>query len=117
MEEAGFARDGRSAEGAEHEIGAKMIDVVQLFKEASLAVDNRKLDEVRAESVIAQLGMDSVAQMELVSWFEERLRVRIPDEDLQKIRTIRDLRDVLAALLPPGTQIVPRDEPGESAAG
>ena len=82
-----------------------MIDVVKLFKEAALEVDNRKLDEVTPTSIISQLGMDSVAQMELVSWFEEKLRVRIPDEELQKIRTISDLRDVLARLLPPGTQI------------
>jgi acyl carrier protein len=83
----------------------QMIDVVKLFKEAALAVDNRNLDEVNSSSIISQLGMDSVAQMELVSWFEERLRVRIPDEELSKIRTISDLRDVLARLLPPGTQI------------
>jgi acyl carrier protein len=83
----------------------KMIDVVQLFQQAALEVDNRKLDNVTSGSVITQLGMDSVAQMELVSWFEEKLSVRIPDEELAKIRTIRDLRDVLASLLPPGTQI------------
>jgi len=82
-----------------------MIDVVKLFKEAALEVDNRKLDEVSSSSIITQLGMDSVAQMELVSWFEERLGVRIPDEELSKVRTISDLRDVLARLLPPGTQI------------
>ena len=85
--------------------GANVIDVVKLFKEAALEVDNRKLDDVKPTSVITQLGMDSVAQMELVSWFEERLSVRIPDEELPKIRTISDLRDVLARLLPPGTQI------------
>ena len=82
-----------------------MIDVVKLFKEAALEVDNRKLTDLKTDTVISQLGMDSVAQMELVSWFEERLRVRIPDEELSKIRTISDLRDVLARLLPPGTQI------------
>jgi len=83
----------------------EMIDIVQLFREAALEVDNRKLEDITSASVITQLGMDSVAQMELVSWFEEKLNVRIPDEELAKIRTIRDLRDVLAALLPPGTQI------------
>jgi acyl carrier protein len=82
-----------------------MIDVVKLFKEAALEVDNRTLEEVTSSSIITQLGMDSVAQMELVSWFEERLGVRIPDEELSKIRSISDLRDVLARLLPPGTQI------------
>jgi acyl carrier protein len=85
--------------------GANVIDVVKLLKEAALEVDNRKLDDVKPTSVITQLGMDSVAQMELVSWFEERLSVQIPDEELAKIRTISDLRDVLARLLPPGTQV------------
>ena len=80
-----------------------MIDVVELFKQAALEVDNRKLPDLGPDTVIAQLGMDSVAQMELVSWFEERLGARIPDEDLQNIRTVRDLRDALARVLPPGT--------------
>jgi len=44
--------------------------------------------------------MDSVAVMELVSYFEEKLRVRIPDEELSKIRTVRDLRDTIARLAP-----------------
>jgi acyl carrier protein len=81
-----------------------MIDVVELFKQAALEVDNRKLPDLQPDTVISQLGMDSVAQMELVSWFEERLGVRIPDEELQTIRTVRDLRDALARVLPPGTQ-------------
>jgi acyl carrier protein len=49
--------------------------------------------------------MDSVAIMELVSYFEEKLAVRIPDEELGRIRTIGDLRDTIARLLPPGTQV------------
>jgi acyl carrier protein len=81
-----------------------MIDVVELFKQAALEVDNRKVPDLQPDTVISQLGMDSVAQMELVSWFEERLGVRIPDEELQTLRTVRDLRDALARVLPPGTQ-------------
>jgi len=81
------------------------IDVVEMFKQAALEVDNRKLPNLTAESVIATLGMDSVAIMELVSYFEEKLAVRIPDEELGRIRTIGDLRDTIARLLPPGTQV------------
>ena len=44
--------------------------------------------------------MDSVAVMELVSYFEEKLAVRIPDEELSRIRTVKDLRDAIARLLP-----------------
>ena len=81
------------------------IDVVEMFKQAALEVDNRKLPQLTRETVIATLGMDSVAIMELVSYFEEKLAVRIPDEELGRIRTVGDLRDILVRLLPPGTQV------------
>jgi acyl carrier protein len=81
------------------------IDVIAMFQRAALEVDNRKLPDLKGETVIAQIGMDSVAIMELVSWFEEQLNVRIPDEELQKIRTVADLRDALARAMPPGTQL------------
>jgi acyl carrier protein len=76
------------------------IDVVEMFKKAAFQVDNRRLPDLKADTVIATLGMDSVAVMELVSYFEEQLGVRIPDEDLSRIRTVKDLRDTIAKLLP-----------------
>jgi acyl carrier protein len=76
------------------------INVLEMFKAAALEVDNRKLPELKAETVISSLGMDSVAVMELVSYFEEKLNVRIPDEELSKIRTVGDLRDTLQKLMP-----------------
>ena len=82
------------------------IDVLDLFKQAALAVDNRKLPNLTRDTVISTLGMDSVAVMELVSYFEEKLGVRIPDEELGRIRTVGDLRDTIAHLVPPGTQVI-----------
>jgi acyl carrier protein len=79
---------------------AERIDVIEMFKQAAFEVDNRRLPDLNAETVIGTLGMDSVAVMELVSYFEEKLGVRIPDEELSRIRTVRDLRDTIARLLP-----------------
>jgi len=79
---------------------ANTVEVLEMFKQAAFEVDNRRLTELRAETVIATLGMDSVAVMELVSYFEEKLAVRIPDEELSRIRTVKDLRDAIARLLP-----------------
>jgi acyl carrier protein len=84
---------------------SRTIDVVEMFRQAALEVDNRKISELTKDTVIATLGMDSVAIMELVSYFEEKLSVRIPDEELGRIRTVGDLRDAIARLLPPGTQV------------
>ena len=79
---------------------ADRIDVIEMFKQAAFEVDNRRLPDLKADTVIATLGMDSVAVMELVSYFEEKLGLRIPDEELSKIRTVRDLRDTIARLAP-----------------
>jgi acyl carrier protein len=76
------------------------INVVEMFKQAAFEVDNRRLPDLKADTVIATLGMDSVAVMELVSYFEEKLDVRIPDEELSRIKTVKDLRDAIAKLLP-----------------
>jgi acyl carrier protein len=79
---------------------ADRIDVIEMFKQAAFEVDNRRLPDVKADTQIATLGMDSVAVMELVSWFEEKLSLRIPDEELGNLRTVRDLRDLMARLAP-----------------
>jgi acyl carrier protein len=82
------------------------VNVIELFQKAALEVDNRKLSGLTKDTVISTLGMDSVAVMELVSYFEERLQMRIPDEELGRVRTLGDLRDCVARHVPPGTQVV-----------
>jgi acyl carrier protein len=81
------------------------INVLELFVQAAYEVDQRKLTGLTKDTVIATLGMDSVAVMELVSFFEEKLSVRIPDEELNHIRTVGDLRDAIAKLVPAGTSV------------
>jgi acyl carrier protein len=76
------------------------VDVIKLFKDAALEVSNRKLEGLDRNTVISQLGMDSVAVMELVSYFEEKLSVRMPDEDLARISTIGDLSALIQRLMP-----------------
>ena len=81
------------------------VNVLELFVQAAYEVDHRKLTGLTKDTVISTLGMDSVAVMELVSFFEEQLSVRIPDEELSRIRTVGDLRDTIAKLVPAGTSV------------
>jgi acyl carrier protein len=81
------------------------IDVLELFIQAAYEVDHRKLTGLTKDTVIYTLGMDSVAVMELVSFFEEKLSLRIPDEELSRMRTVGDLRDTIAKLVPAGTTV------------
>ena len=75
------------------------VNIIQLFSQAALDVNGKK------HTVISKLGLDSVAVMELVSFFEEKLNIRMPDEDLAKVQTLGDLGDVVKRLVPAGTEV------------
>ncbi len=85
---------------------SQSINVLELFAQAAWEVDSRKLTGLTRETVISTLGMDSVGVMELVAYFEEKLSLRIPDEELSAIRTVGDLRDAIARLVPAGTEVI-----------
>jgi acyl carrier protein len=50
-------------------------------------------------SFIDDLGADSLDTVELVMAFEEEFDIEIPDEDAEKIRTVRDVMNYLNAHL------------------
>ena len=81
------------------------VNIVQLFAQAALEVNGKKLDGLTRDTVISKLGLDSVAVMELVSFFEEKLNIRMPDEDLAKVQTLGDLGEVVKRLVPAGTDL------------
>lgn len=48
-------------------------------------------DEVNADaSFVDDLGADSLDTVEMVMAFEEEFSIEIPDEDAEKIRTVKD---------------------------
>ena len=73
-------------------------DVITLFAQAALEVNGKKLSGLTNDTVISKLGLDSVAVMELVSWFEEKLSIRMPDEDLAQVQTLGDLSKLVIRL-------------------
>jgi acyl carrier protein len=65
--------------------------VVSLFAEAFIEVTGQRVDDLREQTPILQLGLDSVTLLEVIAWFEERCVVRIPDELLRDVHTVGDL--------------------------
>lgn len=63
-------------------------------------VTGRPAPALSTDADIAALGLDSLQTLELVGWAEERLRVRVPDEELTSVRTVADLMAALAARVP-----------------
>lgn len=48
-------------------------------------------------SFVDDLGADSLDQVELIMALEDEFNIEIPDEDAEKIRTVKDALDYLEA--------------------
>lgn len=66
-------------------------DLLTLFKNIAKRVDKKDFDKVTSESVITELGIDSLSVMQIVGEMETELGVMIPDEDLVELITVGDL--------------------------
>lgn len=70
------------------------MDAMELIKQAVTAVDTTKaarLAGVKPETEIRELGLDSVATMEMVGFLEEKLETQFSDEVMVRINTFGDL--------------------------
>ena len=70
------------------------MDAMDLIRAAVTAVDTskaNKLSAVKPETEIRELGLDSVATMEMVSHLEDSLGTQFPDEIMIRISTFGDL--------------------------
>ncbi len=66
-------------------------DLLELFKTVAARVDKRAFPDVTRDSVITELGVDSLSMMQIVGEMETELDVMIPDEDLVELTTVGDL--------------------------
>ena len=61
---------------------------------------NVSRDQVTPEAgIMEDLGADSLDMVEIGMTVEEAFNLSLPDEDMDKIRTVGDLHEALAALL------------------
>ncbi|MGH9453519.1 MAG: acyl carrier protein [Terriglobia bacterium] len=68
--------------------------VKQLIVE-QLGVDEQEVTP--SAHIIDDLGADSLDIVELVMTFEESFSIEIPDEDAEKIQTVKDAADYIQA--------------------
>ena len=71
------------------------IDIVALFKQAAFEAEGRHLEGLTLDSKLSDLSMDSVAVMETIGVFEQRIGVRFADEDLARLSSLRDLETLV----------------------
>ena len=95
-----FRRTGFFGAGAERskEIADLMASVEERVKQ--IIVEQLGVDEgdvTPNASFVDDLGADSLDTVELVMAFEEAFEIEIPDEDAEKIRTVKDAVDYINA--------------------
>ena len=66
-------------------------DFYAFFNQAASEVSGKRFDNLQKTTVISDLGLDSIAVIELVGYLEEKLHIRIPDEELAGVLTLGDL--------------------------
>lgn len=66
-------------------------DLLQMFKVVAERVDKKSFSEITRDSIITELGIDSLSMMQIVGEMETELEIQIPDEDLVEIVTVGDL--------------------------
>jgi acyl carrier protein len=69
--------------------------LITTFKRVASDVVERDFPNMAGETVIADLGIDSLHMLEIVGAMERELKVQIPDDQLVGLQTINDLVELL----------------------
>ena len=74
---------------------AELTEKVRSIVAGQLGVD---AEEVRSEaSILDDLGADSLDVVELVMALEEEFDIEVPDEDVEAMRTVKDVESYVAS--------------------
>jgi len=77
-----------------------MSDILEKVKKIiAEQLDVPEADIVPSASFVDDLGADSLDQVELIMAMEEEFNISIPDEDAEKITTVKDAVDYITKAL------------------
>lgn len=66
-------------------------DLLKTFERTAAEVAERAFANVSEATQISELGIDSLGMLEIIGSLERELAIRIPDEALAGIQTVKDL--------------------------
>ena len=70
-------------------------ELVAMFHGMAEEIAEKKFKAFAEETVLSDLGIDSLGMLELVGAVEKKLGISLPDETLVGLRTIKDLADLV----------------------
>lgn len=74
------------------------MEIIDKVKSVLADVLHIEADAVTEDKSIVELGADSLDQVEIVMSLEDEYGVSIPDDDLPKIQTVKDIVDEIKKL-------------------
>ena len=70
--------------------------LIEMFRSLATEISEKDFSGLAENSVISEMGVDSLAMLEVIGEMERELDIQIPDDDLAGIRTVGELLDVVA---------------------
>jgi len=70
--------------------------ILAVFARAMWEVACQKADGLGLDTQVADLGIESVALLEVIGYLEDELGVHFPEARLREVRTVGDLADIVA---------------------
>lgn len=74
--------------------------LLEKFRAAASEIAEKDFASLQEDSVIVDLGLDSLVVLEVVGALEQEFDVRIPDDKLVGIQTVAQLLDIIQEQLP-----------------
>lgn len=65
--------------------------LLALFRRTATEVAEKDFNTVIEAAKISELGIDSLGMLEIIGSLERELKIRIPDESLAGVETVKDL--------------------------
>ncbi len=70
-------------------------ELLALFHSLAEEIAEKKFAAFQEETVLSDLGIDSLGMLELVGAVEKKLTISLPDETLVGLRTVKDLVELV----------------------
>jgi acyl carrier protein len=70
-------------------------ELLEMFEKTATEIVEKDFKTIEENTVISDLGIDSLGMLEIVGSMERQLKIQIPDEALAGIQTVRDLLEVV----------------------
>ena len=69
--------------------------LIKLFRDLASEIAEKDLSYLHEDHAISDMGIDSLAMLELVGTMERELSIRVPDDKLVGLVTIRQLLELV----------------------